>query len=146
GHPSGAVAYKAADVLDGHPVAGQQRHERVAQLPRGPVLPDSSFPADRTERSADVACIESRPERGSEDEALFLPELTRPQVGPALTLLMFCERFHGHHRQREGAPGPTGLDVRLGPYGAPHIDVRGQAWVSVQMNVIPPKCPRLLGA
>src|SRR5690348_14568546 len=37
GHLCGAVTYKAADLLDGHPVAGQQRHERVAQLPRSPV-------------------------------------------------------------------------------------------------------------
>jgi hypothetical protein len=41
------VPYKTADLLDGHPVAGQQRHERVAQLPRGPVLPDSRIPTDR---------------------------------------------------------------------------------------------------
>jgi hypothetical protein len=54
----------------------------VAQLSRGPVLPDSSFPADRTERSADVACIESRPERDGEHEPLF----ARPQAGPGLTL------------------------------------------------------------
>jgi len=32
------------------------------------------------------------------------------------------------------------------PYGAPHIDARGQACVSVQVDVIPPKSPRFLGA
>ena len=79
-------------------------------------------------------------------ELLFLPEFTRPQAGLGLTLMVFCKSRHRHRWQREGAPGLAGLDVPVGPYGVPHIDMRGQGRVSVQVDVIPPKSPRFFGA
>ena len=35
------------------------------------------------------------PRLGGEHKPLFLPEFTRPQAGPGLVLLVFCERRHG---------------------------------------------------
>jgi hypothetical protein len=54
------VAHQVGNGLDGHAVVAHDRDERVAQLARSPVLPDTSGPGDGTERTADVAGGEPR--------------------------------------------------------------------------------------
>ena len=140
----------AADLLDRHPVIGQQRDKCVSQFARRPLLAKVRFPADCPERPAHVRCIELCPERCSEDEPVVLPQNARPQPRARLPLKVFPEHFHSHPGQSQRAPGPLRLGVSVGTYGPPDVDMgryrRVGVRVALQVEVIPPQCTRLFGS
>src|SRR5262245_57675440 len=75
--PSPMISQKLSEPPHNLPMKSEPALADLHRIPDAtPVLPDSRFPADRTKRSADVAGIEPRPERGAEHEPLFLPKLT----------------------------------------------------------------------
>jgi hypothetical protein len=144
-----SVAYEAADLLDRHPVVRQQRDKGVAQLARRPLLVEARSPADRPERPAHVCRIELCPVRCREDEPVVLPQNARPQPRVRLPLQVLAEHFRRHPGKSQRAPGLLRLGVSVGTDRAPHVDMWRYRWlgvrVALQVDVIPPQCPRLFG-
>jgi hypothetical protein len=64
------------DGFEGNTVAAHQGHERVAQLPRRPVLAETGLLGDRFEGPANVGCIQRCPRLAGEDEAVIPPALS----------------------------------------------------------------------
>ena len=143
------MTHERADLLDRHPVVGQQRDKGVAQLARRPLLVEARSPADRPERPARVRRIELCPVRCREDEPVVLPQNARPQPRVRLPLKALAEHFRRHLGESQRAPGLLRLGVCMGTYRAPDVDMRRYwwlgVWVPLEVDVIPPQCTRFLG-
>ena len=135
---------KPCDLLNRHAIAGQQRDERVPQVPRRPVPAEPGSLANVLEHLPDVPCTQRCTGGRGEHPAGVLPTRSGSLPLSRLVRLPFPERPGGHLRQLQRAAGPRGLGVSSGPVRAQHCDRRR---IAVQVDVLlPPNRPGFLRA
>ena len=138
------MANKPCDLLDRHAIVGQQRDERVPQVPRRPVPAKPGPLANVLEHLPDVPRTQRCTGGRGEYPAGVLPMRSGSLPLSRLVHLPLPERPDGHLRQLQRAAGPRGLRVSSGPIRAQHRDRRR---IAVQVDVLlPPDRPGFLGA
>src|SRR6266498_3924069 len=116
------MADQIGDGLDGDAVVTHDRHERMAQLPGRPVLPDPGLPGDRLEGPANVGCVQRCPHLAAEDEVVIPPQRPGRQPLRGLARTVLAKRFGGLAGKLQRALGLLGLGVAVGAHRAPDVD------------------------
>ncbi len=84
GRGGAIVPGQQRDALHRDAVRGQDRDEGVPHLPGHPVLAEPCLLREGPERADHVIRGQGRTDRGGEDQAVILPELSSPQLVPGL--------------------------------------------------------------
>src|SRR5262249_48320214 len=125
GYNGALMADQPRDLLQGHVIVGQERHEAVAQLPGCPLV---RVYADRTVNrsakvAADVGWVQRGAVSGSEHQPVVLPAGAR---GLALLILagtQGAQRVNAPFGQGESPPGFARLGVTASANRSPHCNV-----------------------